>query len=637
MCGLVRMLGLGGSPTIADTTFFEEPGGATMPAHLLTAEPVSPSVTPRNSTGAATLSAMVLAAADRYEGTALRHYAAGSWQEISYSGLGVAAREIARGLIAVGIGPGDTVAILASTRPEWTLVDCGVLCAGATVVPIYFTNSAEECRYVLEHAEVKLVFCEDAAQVEKVHSLRDDLPHLEHIVSFDDSGDFSLAQLRERGSEVEVGAVNRIVAQTTPDDLATIVYTSGTTGPPKGCLLTHGNFMTTITMYEQRISFGDQVVIFFFLPLAHALARIIQMVALDMGATLAFWRGSTELLLEDVATTRPTHVPSVPRVFEKIHTKALAGVDEAGRLKQVLFHWALGTGRRVRERERTGATVGRALELQHRLADRLILSRVRDLFGGRLELALTGAAPIAHEVLEFFDACGIVVLEGYGMTETTAAATVNTAEEVRMGTVGRALPGSEIAIAPDGEILMRGPHIFAGYHKNEAATKETFTDEGWLRSGDLGGIDAEGYLSVTGRKKDLIITSSGKNISPAVLESALQESRWISQAVVYGDNKPYVVALVTLDPDEIPALAERCGCAPDPAVMAEDRGVRAVIQGDVDATNAQFARIEQIKRFTILDHEMTQEGGELTPTTKVRRNVVYDRYREDFERLYDER
>ncbi len=606
-----------------------------MSAHVLSTAPTGRSSD--RGTGAETLASMVFAAADRYSAAALRHYADGRWQEISYTELGVEARRIARGLIALGVAPRDTVAILASTRPEWTLVDCGALCAGATVVPIYFTNAPEECRYVLDHAEVKLVICEDAEQVEKIRAVRDRLPHLEHVVSFDDSGDLSLDELRARGSEVEVGVVNRVVAQTTPDDLATIVYTSGTTGPPKGCRLTHGNCIATMRMYEQQVDFGDTVVIFFFLPLAHVLARMVQFVALDIGATLAFWRGRADLLLEDVATTRPTHVPSVPRIFEKIHTKALAGVEESSELKRRLFGWALRTGREVRARERAGTPVGRALELQHRLADRLVLARVRDLFGGRLELALTGAAPIAKDVLEFFDACGVVVLEGYGMTETTAAATLNTMKELRLGTVGRALPGTETAIATDGEILMRGPHIFAGYHKNDSATRETFTEDGWLRSGDLGAIDAEGYLSVTGRKKDLIITSSGKNISPAALESALQESRWISQAVVYGDNKPYVVALLTLDPDELGALAERCGVAADPAAMAHDPRVRAVVQEDVDAANAQFARIEQIKRFAILDRELTQEDGELTPTTKVRRNVVNDRYREDFERLYEAR
>jgi long-chain acyl-CoA synthetase len=264
-----------------------------------------------------------------------------------------------------------------------------------------------------------------------------------------------------------------------------------------------------------------------------------------------------------------------------------------------------------------------------------VLRKVRDLFGGRVELALTGAAPIAVDVLEFFDACGVTVLEGYGMTETTAAATLNTVRELRLGTVGRPLPGSEVAVADDGEILMRGPHVFAGYHKDEVATRATFTDDGWLRSGDLGAIDADGFLRVTGRKKDLIITSSGKNISPTNLESALSESRWVSQAVAYGDGHPYVVAMLTLDPEEAPALAEHCGVSPNVATMVADPKVRALVQEDVEAANRRFARIEQVKRFILLDHELTQAAGELTPTMKVKRNVVYARYGDVFEGLYD--
>ena len=311
-----------------------------------------------------------------------------------------------------------------------------------------------------------------------------------------------------------------------PKDMATIVYTSGTTGPPKGCVTTHENVMATARMYEEEFRFAssdEPMVVFMFLPLAHSLARVTQMVTLDVGGTIAFWRGDPKVVLEDLAETRPTHVPSVPRVFEKVHTKALAGVEEAGRAKRAIFHWALDTGRRVRELERGGGTPGRLLRGRHALADKLVLSKVRGLFGPDIRLALTGAAPIAQDVLEFFDACGVLILEGYGLTETTAAATLNTQNAFRFGTVGRALPGTDISIAADGEILMRGPNVFAGYFRNEDATRGTMTHDGWLRSGDLGSIDDDGFLRITGRKKDLIITSSGKNISAANLETALRE------------------------------------------------------------------------------------------------------------------
>jgi len=458
------------------------------------------------------------------------------------------------------------------------------------------------------------------------------------VITFDGSGGMSLDDLRARGAALDPAEVDRAVAATGPGDVATIVYTSGTTGPPKGCLTTHGNCSATIAMYEQELEFepGAPVVIFLFLPLAHTLARMTQMVILDVGGTLAFWRGDPKLVLEDITDVRPTHLPSVPRVFEKIHTKALAGVEDGGRLRAAVFDWALRTGRRVRAKERSDRPVGALLRGRHRLADRLVLSKVRALFGGRLELALTGAAPIAEDVLEFFDACGVLVLEGYGMTETTAAATLNTPARFRLGTVGRPLPGTEIALAADGEILMRGPHVFAGYHRDAEATRATMTDDGWLRSGDLGAIDADGFVRVTGRKKELIITSSGKNITPSNIESALRESRWISQAVVYGDKRPYIVAIVTLDPEEAPALATRCGVAADLATMASEPRVRAEIQADVDEANSRFARIEQVKRFAILDHDLTQERGELTPTSKLKRNVVYERYGDVLAALYDE-
>jgi long-chain acyl-CoA synthetase len=322
----------------------------------------------------------------------------------------------------------------------------------------------------------------------------------------------------------------------------------------------------------------------------------------------------------------------VPRVFEKIHTKALASAQDAGGARARIFAWALATGRKARAAERSGGA-GRLLSAQHAVADRLVLSKVRALFGNRLELAVTGAAPISEEVLQFFDACGVLVLEGYGLTETCAAATLNTPRSWRLGSVGQPLPGTEVGIAADGEILVRGPSVFHGYHRNESATREIL-DGDWLLTGDLGALDAEGFVSITGRKKDLIITSSGKNVTPANIEAALRESRWISQAVIHGDNRPYLVALLTLDPEEAPALAEELGIAPGPQGMAVDDRVRAVLQAEVDAVNQQFARIEQIKSFVVLDHDLTQSAGELTPTLKVKRSVVEEHYGAQLEALY---
>jgi long-chain acyl-CoA synthetase len=581
---------------------------------------------------------MVLAAAGRHgDATALRSERDGKWDDVSYGALGESARAIARGLIALGIQPGDRVAILASTRPEWTLVDCGAMCAGAVVVPIYQTNSPEECRYVLEHSGAKAVICEDVEQLDKISRVHADLPALEHVIAFDGAHGRAptLDGLRAGGMTVDQDAPDRIAAAIRPTDLATIVYTSGTTGPPKGCMLTHANWMATLRMYESQLDIDDDLTIFLFLPLAHVLARITQMVALDAGGTLSFWQGDATRVLDDIASACPTYLPTVPRVLEKIHAKALGGVEESGRGKQAVFRWALATGRKARRRERAGHSAGPLLRAQHAVADRLVLARVRGLFGGNLHQALTGAAPIGRDVLDFFDDCGVLVLEGYGMTESTAAGTLNTPEAFRFGTVGRPLPGAEVAIADDGEILLRGPHVFEGYWKNADATAATTVD-GWLATGDLGAIDAEGFVSISGRKKDLIITSSGKNITPANIETALRETRWISQAVVHGDRRPYLVAIVSLDDGAARELAGRLGMKYDREAMTRDPRVRAEIQAAIDEVNSRFARIEQIKRFAVLDRDLTQEEGELTPTMKVKRATVYERYAEVFDGLYEE-
>ena len=583
----------------------------------------------RGPARATTLGQMILAASERHTGAALRFKRDGAWTDLGFAELTTHARAIARGLIALGIRPGDRVALLCSTRPEWTLIDCGALVAGTTVVPIYQTNSPEECGYVLAHSGARAVFCEDDEQLAKISAVRDDCPELEHVIPIGE-----LAALCERGATIDPAVIDEIQAAVAPDDIATIIYTSGTTGPPKGCMASHANFLAVLDMYEGLVPLGEEPVIFMFLPLAHSLARVVQMFAIDMGATLAFWQGDPKRILDDVVEARPTHFPSVPRVFEKIHSKATSTAEEAGAVKRALFGWALATGARVREAERAGRRPGALLRGRHALADRLVLAKIRALFGGELRLAMTGAAPIARDILEFLDACGVIVLEGYGMSETCAAATLNTLDAVRFGTVGQPLPGTELAIAGDGEILMRGPHVFTGYYRDPEATDATFTD-GWLRSGDLGEVDEHGFVRITGRKKDLIITSSGKNIAPANIEAALRESRWISQAVVYGDNRPYLVALITLDPEEVPALAAKVGCEPDIATMTGHPGVRAEIQAAVDEANARFARIEQIKRFALLGRDLSLGDGDLTPTLKVKRNVVAERHSREFERLYE--
>jgi long-chain acyl-CoA synthetase len=585
------------------------------------------------ATHAANVGAIALSAAERHAGAALTPPGA---PPIDYPALGRAVREIAGGLAALDIDVGARVSILAGTRPEWTLADFGALCAGATVVPIYHTNSPEECAYVLGHSEARAVVCENPAQAAKVAQVRDRCPALEHVVLMEGEADgaVSLEEVRRRGAAAPAGLCEERLAAVGPEDVATIVYTSGTTGPPKGCVVTHASLLATVRMYDERLGLSDgRPVIYLYLPLAHSLARVTQIVCVDVGGELAFWGGDPQGIADELSQIHPTHFPSVPRVFEKIHTAVLSGVAQSGAAKQAVFDRALETAGRVRRRERAGEPVSGLDRLRHRLGDRIALSRVRALFGERLELGLTGAAPIGREILEFFDACGVLVLEGYGMTESCAAATLNTPAEARLGTVGRPLPGTQVAVAPDGEVLIHGPHVFRGYERDPDATAQALQD-GWLRTGDLGELDADGFLTITGRKKDLIITSSGKNVSPENLESALRETRFISNAVVLGDRRSYLVALLTLDPDEAPRLAEELGVPPGIPSMAADERVRALLQRDVDAVNARFARIEQIKRFAILPRDLAQAEGELTPTLKVKRPVVEDHFADQIASLY---
>jgi len=586
------------------------------------------------STAVRSLGELGLAASDRYSGDAMT---APGRPAVTYDEFGRAIREIAGGLASLGVSVGDKVAILCGTVPEWPMADFGSFCAGATVVPVYHTNSPEECEYVLSHSGAKAILLENAAQAAKIAKVRDKLPELEHVIVLvgEAEGAITLADLRSRGAADGDAIARERTAAVAPEDTATIVYTSGTTGPPKGCVLSHGNLLYTANAYIDRLEMrNSSPVIFQYLPLAHVLARMVSFVALDVGGVLAFSSGDTKKIAAEIAEFAPTHIPTVPRLLEKIHTRVVGQAAAAGGAKAAIFARALRTGEKVAKAKREGRSVSRIDRIRHAAGDKLALSKVRDALGPGKPVLITGAAPIGTEVIEFFYACGVPVLEGYGMTETCAAATLNTIDELRVGSVGRPLPGSEVSIGADGEVLMRGPHVFRGYHRNPEDT-EAILEGGWLRSGDLGEIH-DGYLHITGRKKDLIITSSGKNVSPEMLESALRETRWISQAIAAGDRRSYLVALVTLDPDEAPKLAAECGVdAADPVAMASDEKVRAAVWKDIDAVNQRFARVEQIKRFAILPRDLSQEEGELTPTLKVKRSVVYKKYGPDVDALYE--
>jgi long-chain acyl-CoA synthetase len=590
-----------------------------------------------NQTDAKTIADLLpVAVADHGQVDAVRYKdASGSWTSKTYVEVGEIVRELSLGLIALGIEKGDKVAILSNTRVEWTYFDFAALTAGATVVPIYQTNSAEECRYVLENSDARAVIAEDEEQMAKLREVRDQCPMLEHVIRIEgESSDaLTMEALRERGAAGTEAQWEERWRSVTPDDICTFIYTSGTTGPPKGCVISHGNYRSMCDMALGVDVLEQGEVTYLFLPLAHSFALLIELLSFAVGGTLAYWERDPLKIVPNLSEVRPTYFPSVPRIFEKIYTAATAAVEKEGGLKKRVFDWAIGVGKRVRALERQDRQPGPVLAFQHRIADKQVLSKIRGLFGGKLKQAVTGAAPINPEILEFFDASGVLVVEGWGMTETSTAATVATPESFKWGTVGKPFPGCEIRIADDGEILVQGPNVFQGYYKNEEATRETLVD-GWLHTGDIGEIDPDGFLKITGRKKDIIITAGGKNITPANLEAEIKQHPLVSQCVVIGDRRPYLVALITLDPEEAAKYASEHGLSDDLAALAGNPEIRASISAHIDQINQKFARVEQVKKFEILPQDLSQEGGELTPTLMVKRNVVGEKYAPQVDSLY---
>ncbi|HEV3035993.1 MAG TPA: long-chain fatty acid--CoA ligase [Solirubrobacteraceae bacterium] len=606
--------------------------------------------TAASSTGSRTIADLIAhSAVEHAEQVAVRHKRDGAWHDVTYAQLADIVQEIALGLIDIGIQPGERLCILANTRPEWSYVDMAATAAGAVVVPIYQTNSPEECLWVISDSDACAVVCEDEEQLAKIAAIRDQLPNLRTVIVLDPpagesagngssaSGDpvhaTTLDELRERAGRRSPEELDARRAAVRPEDSFTFIYTSGTTGPPKGCVLTHGNYRAIIDMIADAGEIQEDEVIYLYLPLAHSFALLIQLAVFDLGGTLAYFGGDTKQIVPELLEVKPTYLPSVPRVFEKIYTLAHGAIEAQPPEEQARAKAAIALGVKVRDMINRGEEVPQDLQTKFDEADEQLFKNVRAIFGGNVRHATSGAAPIAKEILEFFWACGVPVLEGYGMTETATAATVSTVENHRFGTVGRALPGVELKIADDGEILVKGPNIFSGYH-NQASTSFGAVEDGWLHTGDLGSLDEDGYLSITGRKKDIIITAGGKNLTPANLENDLKQSRWISQAVMHGDQRPYPVMLVTLDEEEIPIFAREHGLPEDIPSLARDPAVLELVQAEIDRANEKYAQVEKVKRFAILDHDLSQATGELTPTLKVKRNVVNERYADLFDALY---
>ena len=572
-------------------------------------------------------------AAARNSGTAYLVEEAGGWREVSWDEAAGRVDLLANGLLARGVRKGDAFGLLARNTLEWALLDFALAHVGAVGAAIYANSSPRDAQYVLEHSEAVGVVCEDDAQRQKVETGGATLPSLRHVLTFAD-----LPALEDEGRayrEAHPEALDQAVAAIDEEDLFTFIYTSGTTGPPKGCMIRHRNYYAMVTSGDdlpQRPHPGD--VMLLYLPLAHNFGRLMHLAGPYQGYTIAFLADPLEVA-RAIPEVRPSILPSVPRVYEKVHTAVTASFAEATGMKRRLIDWALDVGRRESALRREHRPVPRALALQRLLADRLVFAKVKERLGGRLRLPISGGAPLAPEIAELFDALGVSIIEGYGLTECTTAATTNRSDNYRFGTVGQALPGFELRLADDGELLIRSETVFAGYFKEPEATAEVLDGDGWLRTGDIATIDDDGFVTITDRKKDIIVTAGGKNIAPQNLENDLKTSRFVSQALVVGDRRPYPAALITLDPVEIGKWASEQGLDGDLSSLSRDPRVVELMSSVVEDVNRDRSRYEQLKRFAILERDFEMERGEVTPTLKLRRGVVLDHFAEAVEGLYD--
>ena len=547
-----------------------------------------------------------------------RRDAGGTWQDVTCRQFRDEVVEVARGLVAKGVSAGDRVGLMSPTRYEWTLCDYAIWAAGGVTVPIYETSSAEQVNWYLGNSEAVAAFCAEAEHRDVVAEGQAGLGHVKDVWTWSEG---ALEELKAAGADVPESQVLERVEARRADDLATIIYTSGTTGRPKGCELTHRNivFDTRATTEGLRKYFHDGGSTLLFLPLAHVFARLIQVGCVENRVAMGHTSDIKNLVAE-LQTFQPTFLLSVPRVFEKVYNNAKQKAHAEG--KGRIFDWAEGVAVSY-SRELDEGGPGLLTRPQHLVADKLVFSKLRAALGGQIEGCISGGAPLGERLGHFFRGVGIPIYEGYGLTETSAGATVNLQDAAKIGTVGKPLPGVSVKIDGDGEVLVRGDNVFRGYHQNEDATKETFSQE-WFKTGDLGTLDDEGFLKIVGRKKELIVTAGGKNVSPAVLEDGLRSHPIVSQCIVVGDQRPFIACLVTLDAEALPTWLENHDKDPQasPADLVDDPDVRAAVQEAVDKANKAVSKAEAIKAFTILPDDFTVEGGQLTPSMKLKRNVV---------------
>lgn len=557
----------------------------------------------------------------------------GEWVPVSLAEAVRRVDDLANGLLARGIRKGDAFGIFVGTRLEWALFDFALAHVGAITAPVYANSSAHDSAYIFGHSESVGVLVEGEAEREKVESARSELPLLRHVLTLGDLE--ALAQEGRTYAAEHPHALDDAAAAVGAEDLFTYIYTSGTTGPPKGCMIRHRNYYEMVTAHDGMDDFaGDGDLMLLYLPLAHNFGRLVHLAGPHAGYTVAFCADPYSVG-EALLRVRPTVFPSVPRIYEKIHGAVVAKFDETTGMSKKLVHWALDVGGRVSKLREQQRAIPRRLAAQHRLADRLVYTKVKERLGGRIRIAFSGGAPLAPDILRFFHSLDILILEGYGLTECTTAASVNRPTRFRFGTVGPPLDGVELRLADDGELFMRSGTVFAGYLKDEDATRAILDDEGWLATGDIATIDEDGFITITDRKKDILVTAGGKNVAPQNLENELKSSKHVSQALVVGDRRPYVAALVTLDPDELVAWAKARGMEGNVATLVARPEVQALVQGIVDEVNASHSRFEQVKRFAVLPRDFSPDEGEVTPTLKLRRKVCQEHFAAEIERLYD--
>jgi long-chain acyl-CoA synthetase len=557
------------------------------------------------------------------------------WSEVSWADADELVRAYANGFLARGVRKGDNVALLARNSLDWALVDFALAQIGAVGVPVYASSSPRDVGYLLAHSEAVAIVCEDATQLAKVEEVSGDLASLHHVLTFHDLE--GLAAHGRDFAQANPTALDDASSAIVEDDLFTIIYTSGTTGPPKGCMLSNRNYYemaSVVDRMETRYYHPDDVMLLY-LPLAHNYGRLMLLLGAYVGFTIAFLADPLRVA-EALPQVRPTLLPSVPRVYEKVHSAVLARFDAATGAKRRLIDWAVPIGRKVSRLQSTGETIPSGLRARHRIADRLVFSKVREPFGGRLRMPGSGGAPLAKEIIEFFDAMGLRIAEGYGLTECTTACSTNRPDHYRFGSVGQPLPGFDVRIADDGEIEVRSETVFQGYYKDTEATAAVLGPDGWLKTGDIGTLDEDGFLHITDRKKDILVTAGGKNVAPQNIENDLKTSTYVSHALVVGDARPYVSALITLDPVEIARWAAGQGIDADVSALAHEGRVRELLQGVVDDVNRERSRFEQVKRFAILPRDFTMEAGEITPTLKVRRRAVREHFAAEIDALYAE-